>query len=793
MPWQPLPDDVPLDHEALQPPAHLDTPQTNSGQYAPLPEDATLDDAQTVERPQANDPPIIIAAIHPKGQPRAQEIDPRVTVAGFDGEISPDAQYHTSLTKADKQEYASFFKDPKNPPSAAQLGLWYHEKTGAYLANAQDIVDTFKKTGKFQTGERIAVPVKHQSATAAALNHTANATALDWGPEGAAVIDALGLGGSDRPNVWNSDSSFGDLWANNADLERAQLDQDSADHPIASTAGELAGVALTTPLLARAGNAAGLGKIAEREGEFNRSLIQNSAEGVAYGSGAAGPGHRTEGGALGAATVPVVAGVSKLPVAAADVSKSVLQGSPGLARRIIAKAIREDMNTPESVGDAISDAHTNGVPMALGDTGENVRGLLAASSRASGIGRTVVRDALESRQAALVDRITSHIERDLGPVANPHQVADDLMTKARDAAAPLYDAAYARPGAVEFVQKVGSLLNRPSMEKALGKAYRIAQEEGRDPEALGFQLDKDGKVSLSDTVTLGADDAGNLTMSRDPITTKGPSWQTLDYIKRGMDDVIEGYRDPTSGKLNLDTEGRAINNTQRSFISAVDAANPDYAAARKAWSGPVSGINAMNLGRKALRMTADDLEARMRDMTPFEKTMFSTGIRRAMAETVQSKGDTADIVHALVGTGKKRAMLARAFGDRQQFQRFVDTLSQEKEGWRSFKQALGGSPTAANIKDDQALEAGAMAADFVTGGLPVATATTKAIKFLGVKLSEKAQQQIAALLSNTDPAAIRELAAELRSQAEKRGLRVRKVNVATGAVGKAAVVAQPRQ
>jgi hypothetical protein len=53
-----------------------------------------------------------------------------------------------------------------------------------------------------------------------------------------------------------------------------------------------------------------------------------------------------------------------------------------------------------------------------------------------------------------------------------------------------------------------------------------------------------------------------------------------DYVKRGMDDVIEGYRDAVTGKLNLDTEGRAINNTLRSFHQAFDAANPDYAAAR---------------------------------------------------------------------------------------------------------------------------------------------------------------------------------------------------------------------
>jgi hypothetical protein len=198
----------------------------------------------------------------------------------------------------------------------------------------------------------------------------------------------------------------------------------------------------------------------------------------------------------------------------------------------------------------------------------------------------------------------------------------------------------------------------------------------------------------------------------------------------------------------------------------------------------------MNVGRKALTMTADDLEARMRDMSPFEKQMAAAGARRAMAEVVQSRGDTADVVHALVGTGKKRAMLARLFGDRKQFQRFVDTLGQEREGWRSFRQALLGSPTAANVSDDQMLEAAAMTADFAAGGMPVATATSKAVKLLRFHLGEKAKQQIAALLSDTNPAAIRELAAELRAKAEQRGIRLRRVNTVTNAVGKGVVVTQ---
>jgi hypothetical protein len=771
MAWKELPTDIPLDHEALTPPdAPADAGPTDDAPPAnltELPADAKLDE------PAPEEPPIIISAIRPGGSPRsaaqlkAEEVNPTYTQAGFDSDITPDAQYHTALSDADKKEYAGFFKDPKNPPSAAMLRQWYHAKTGALLGNADQIVDVFRKTGKFRTQEQINIPKPKTTDAEARFDHLANALAADYGPEAGAALATLGLGG-DGPNIWNADDqSLMNLWANNADLLHARLDAEAEQHPIDAAGGEIIGAGLSTPILGAVGDAAGLAKL----GETNRALAQGVTEGAAYGSGAAGPGHRGEGAAIGAATVPLVGAIAKAPVALLNTGKSVLEGSPGLARRIIAKAIKEDMNTPEDVGKAISEANDNGVPMALGDTGENVRGLLAASSRASGVGRTIVRDALEDRQSQLADRIVGHIERDLGPVANPHQVADDMMTAARATAGPLYDRAYAAKVPDAFVEKLKPLLQRPSVQKALNNARRIAAEEGEDPAGLGLSIGSDGQT----------------------VVSAAPSWKTLDYIKRGMDDVVEGYKDPVTGRYNFDTEGKAVNNTLRSYLGAMDAANPDYKAARAVYAGQVKGISAMNTGRKFLNMTADDIEARMRDMSPFERDMAAVGARRAMAELVSSKGDTADIVHALVGTGKKRAMLARLFGDRKQFQRFVDTLGQEREGWRSFRQALLGSPTAANVQDDSALQLATMAADFATTGLPVATSIRYALKFGVGKVGEKAKQQVAALLSNTEPSAIRELAAELRMSAEKRGLRVRKINDATRTVGKGATVLLPQQ
>jgi hypothetical protein len=308
------------------------------------------------------------------------------------------------------------------------------------------------------------------------LEHAANAVAGDYGPELGGVIDTVLHGG--------------DI-SNNAAHERAIMEGDSEGHPIASAAGELAGIAVDAPIAGAVADAAGLGKIGR--------IVQQAVEGAAYGSGAAGPGNRAAGAAAGAVAAPVVGAVAKaataVPGLVKEGAKTVLEGSQGLARRIIARAIKDDANTPETVAQDIAAAHANDVPMALADTGENARGLLAAASRSSGMARTVARDALEERQAQLADRVTSAIQRDLGPVANPHELADSLMTRARDEAAPLYEAAYTRAGADTFGQKAARLMQRPSMQRALANAYRIAKEEGRDPNQLGFDLNSSAASS----------------------------------------------------------------------------------------------------------------------------------------------------------------------------------------------------------------------------------------------------------------------------------------------------------
>ena len=484
-----------------------------------------------------------------------------------------------------------------------------------------------------------------------------------------------------------------------------------------------------------AGTGAGMGMVSGAGyGEDLGGTLQGAAAGAAIG------------GAVGGA-IPVVGG----GLSQANQFRRTLQGADAneVARRAVARAITDDGNTMPVVSRQMAEAQANGVPAMLADTGENVTGLLAGAARAPGPSRTAAARALEDRQGGLADRVQGAVTRDLGPASNPNVVADQLMDAARTAAAPLYQAAYARPGAGALFPKIERLLQRPSTKKAMERAVRMAREEDVDPTTLGFTLNQAGEVEL----------------------TRVPSWQTLDYIKRGLDDVVESYRDGTSGVLRLDTEGSKINNTLRSLVSTIDNANPEYAAARAAWAGPIKSKAALESGLKSRKMTADDLEYSMRNMSPGERDLFALGNRRALVEAAADTGDTANVVNKVIGTGKKRAMLQRLHNARNPaaWQRFVDTLEAESRAFRTFRQARLGSPTAQNVADDANLagSVGTLGVDMATTGFPLTTGLRMLVNNMSGRAGSAARAEVAEMLTEQDPAQVARLGQLLTQEARR--------------------------
>lgn len=376
-------------------------------------------------------------------------------------------------------------------------------------------------------------------------------------------------------------------------VQRDLAAQDRRDRPLARNAGGVAGFGAT---LAAPG-----GAYIKGAGSFGGAVARSAQVGAAYGA-LAGAGAADEGGlkarAKGAATggavglvagaavpaavkaaqaIPAAArrGVSGLSEAGSRVAQQfgreapeavVTPGATRRAEEYVGRLAAGRRITPEAL--RADPALAMGKPVTSAEAlGRPGMGQLTAIGRRSG----QTPDALEAMLAARGEEAGSRMVDDFSGAAgiDPATVADDFaaMTEAlRKKAGPAYDAAYG--ATVPTTPELRSLLQRPSVKAALTRAARIAQEEGESPYQLGL-------VTRTRRAT-GFAGGSNKATGEEPVGLSAKAW---DYIKRGMDDVLEGYRDPTTRRLNLDTEGRAIVGTQGQLRQELIAQNPAYGEA----------------------------------------------------------------------------------------------------------------------------------------------------------------------------------------------------------------------
>lgn len=477
-------------------------------------------------------------------------------------------------------------------------------------------------------------------------------------------------------------------------------------------------------------------------------------------------------------------GEGSAPVAAAPAASV----SPRVGD-IVLKKLAAQGHTPEEAGQVLDQARARGVPLALMDTGDETRGLASALARKPGPSRTIIRDAVIPRQEAQLDRVQGAIRRDLGPTANVRTQSEALIQQARTAAAPLYEKAYAAPPIT--TPELDKVLATPAGQQAIARARTIAANEMRDPQKMGFVLDKDGHVALNPVATVGEGADGSLTSTLSPVQQKGYSPQTLDYVKRGLDDVVEAHRDPVTGRLNLDEAGRAIVGVRAKLLNQLDKLNPDYAAARQAYAGPAKMATALAKGAKIGTRDSEQILAETRDLTPPELDQYKLGVRSALSKALEGKTDGADKVRALVGTPAKRKALAQVFGGVADFNNFLKTLADEGSAAATYGRVNTGSQTAANLADDA--DVNGLAGVAVSAGRRALSGhgmTSNAIHTLADlyhygagKAGEEARAQLAAGISETDPVVLRSFLDAAKSSGVKsaRSVAGRKVGGLAGA------------
>lgn len=407
------------------------------------------------------------------------------------------------------------------------------------------------------------------------------------------------------------------------------------------------------------------------------------------------------------------------------------------ASTLLQNALRRDQTTPAMVGDRMVDAANRGVPLSVVDAaGRNTLRLGDSTIIVPSAGSDAAADYLIGRQLDQGPRIIDQLDKFIADPNAFKQATDALMDQRKTAAAPLYQKAF------EFVPdltpRLQQFLDDPIVSAGLKRGIEIQRLE-----ALAANTPfQPYEVVLNDL--------GELTLKT------VPNFRALDAIKRGLDDILEGYRNEF-GKLVLDERGRAIDQVRRAFVSHMDEINPDYRAAREAWAGPSEAMDAMWQGRTFANGDIENMAANFDKMAPSLKEFFRLGVSRELRSVLDKGGESADNVRRIFGSRDQQARLATIFPDAESFDAFKNAMGLERLTTSSKNFMLGNSATIGRnvaLEDaDTMLAQGAM--DFAENGWRgVLSKWLRRGRDRSLGINEDTADELSKVLFSEDPEAV---------------------------------------
>jgi len=467
-----------------------------------------------------------------------------------------------------------------------------------------------------------------------------------------------------------------------------------------------------------------------------------------FGEGEGGFGNRAvnaaEGAGIGAVAGPLVAGaVQGGSALARGAARNLGFGDPEkLADNLILRNLERDN---VSLADLRTRAGAAPEPAILPDMGgRNVQQLAGSAANLPGRGMEAADQVVQLRRGGAPERLQGASDTAFGGGSGGDVAAEraDLIANRRAAAAPLYDTAF--QATVADNPDLRRMLAMPEIQQGIQRGLDIQRIEA------------------------GA--------TGQPSARSGP--ELLDAAKRGLDDMLERYRNPNTGRLELDQQGRAIEQLRQSFVSATDAAVPELAAARQAWAGPSQALDAIDRGRRGLTQDRDIVAATTGRLSPADQPFYQLGMGRAVSDQFADPARAAGNARRLLEDRNMQARIEAALPDpaardplNRALQREVDMAAVNRT-----ISPRAGSPTARNAAGMEDIGAGGQLAAEVLqgaerGGVTGAVARGyNAIMQRGRGLRPDVGEALADRLFTSDPAQIQTAIDSLSRRAQARAL-----------------------
>ena len=497
---------------------------------------------------------------------------------------------------------------------------------------------------------------------------------------------------------------------------------------------------------ARVGAVAGFG---EGEGDI-ANRVTSAGVGAALG------------GALGAAVPYGIQGASMALGRAGRVMG--IGNSDDVASQMLLKAFQDDGIPPDQIATRLAAWQQAGAkPETLFDIGgENVRRLARTAAGRTGPGTERAVTFLQGRQADQMGRVLSDVETGLGQSADDfHRSLSALRTQRAATAAPKYEAAFTRivPTADEYA-RVAPFVDDRIGQEALQKGLRVvelehlARGEPFNPRMYGVVRGENGNFIVApDTV---------------------PNLRFMDAVKRGFDDIVEGFRDSTTGRLQLDQYGRAVNEARAAYTGTLREMYPRYGGALDAYAGPSQLIDAANRGRNIFNMKDSEIASTAVSVrgSPTEAESFRLGAAQAIRDQIARAPDGSDAVKRIFGSPQKRELLRAAFPDQKAFDAFESSMKRESAMFTNaqFVSPRTGSQTQMRGEDAEGFGnfaadmAGALTAGAVLPGRSMSGALAQALSNASARTSgvtPSVANALAGRMFTSDPNSVAKIGAAL--------------------------------
>lgn len=286
--------------------------------------------------------------------------------------------------------------------------------------------------------------------------------------------------------------------------------------------------------------------------------------------------------------------------------------------------------------------------------------------------------SMQEKQRGATGRIQDKFRDKLKP-KNYFAEEEALTKELRTNANTLYENAYAF-GQVDD-PRIMEALNNPTFKKAYEEARNIAETEATAAKLSGGDP---SQFALKEVYYPKEIKPGIFELELREL----PDVRTLDYIKRGLDGIIErGYK----GEGMSTAQANALKDLRNQFVKALDENVPEYAAARAKYAGDLEVRDALRMGMKDFnRLKEEEITKFMSTASGAEKEAFRTGAMRYLQDTIFDKPNAAG---KILSSNKFNSKLQALFDSPEEYALIKAAMEKEALFYSKASDALSGSRT----------------------------------------------------------------------------------------------------